>query len=213
MKQNPIISLVGSMHSRCVASRRSRVLAQRVGELLKDGERVLDVGSGDGEIDSLIMAERPSITIEGLDVMVRTQTQIPVKRFDGLHLPFDDKSWDVVMFVDVLHHTTHQVQLLREASRVARRGVLIKDHLAESWWAHAVLRFMDWVGNRPHGVNLEYEYWSRARWAAVWNSLHLTATGLHTDLGLYPRPFHLIFERGYHFTALLQSVNAQSAGP
>ena len=36
--------------------------------------------------------------------------------------------------------------LLREAVRVARQAVLIKDHLVEGTFAYSTLRFMDWWG-------------------------------------------------------------------
>lgn len=203
-KRGLIVSLIGAVHGRCVASRRSTVLARSVSELLEEGDRVLDVGCGDGEIDALIMTQQPGIRIEGLDILVRPHARIPVKMFDGSKLPCADKSWDVVMFLDVLHHTTNPIDLLREALRVARRSVLIKDHLAGGWWSRMILGFMDWVGNRPHGVKLEYEYWSAAQWAELWARLALRPAYMGMDLGLYPVPFKWLFERGYHFLALLR---------
>jgi hypothetical protein len=38
---------------------------------------------------------------------------------------------DLIANVDVLHHTTEPMILLREASRVARQVILIKDHLLD----------------------------------------------------------------------------------
>jgi hypothetical protein len=58
--------------------------------------------------------------------------------------------------VDVLHHTDDVTVLLREAARVGRIFVLLKDHLCENLRDNATLRFMDWMGNRPHGGGLIY---------------------------------------------------------
>ena len=130
-----------------------------------------DVGSGDGQIMAFIAERRPDLTIRGLEVRPRERSPIPVDRFDGRRIPFDDASFDVVTFVDVLHHTDDPMELLRESRRVARRAILIKDHTREGLLARETLRFMDWVGNRPHGVRLPYNYWSEARWSAAWKGM------------------------------------------
>src|SRR4051812_45605925 len=100
-----MVSTVGALHERLVFNRRTRVLAERLGEVLPAGASVLDVGCGDGTIDALIQRARPDLSIRGLDVLIRPETRIPVDRFDGRTLPLHDGSADVVMFVDVLHHT------------------------------------------------------------------------------------------------------------
>ena len=55
-------------------------------------------------------------------------------------------------------------QLLREAVRVARRGLLIKDHTLTGFLAGPTLRLMDRVGNQRHGVALPYNYWTQQQW-------------------------------------------------
>ena len=46
------------------------------------------------------------------------------------------------MFVDVLHLTDDPVLLLREAARVARNTIVIKDHTLDGFAAAATVRFM-----------------------------------------------------------------------
>src|SRR5437763_17176570 len=111
-------SLVGILHDQFVFGRRTRILADSLATLIPRGARVLDVGCGDGTIDQLILARRPDISIEGIDPLVRAQARIPVRSFDGSNIPYPDRSFDVVMFVDVLHHTRDPRILLREAARV-----------------------------------------------------------------------------------------------
>jgi SAM-dependent methyltransferase len=134
---------------------------------------VLDVGCGDGSLAKLICDQRPDVEMRGIDVLVRERTAIPVEPFDGAHIPADDGSFDAVMFVDVLHHTDDPRLLLREARRVTRRNILIKDHTCNGLLARPVLRFMDGVGNERFGVALPYNYWTQAQWQAAFRDLHL----------------------------------------
>ena len=157
----------------------------------------------EGSIDLLIQGGVPRLLIRGVDVLVWPKARIPVDIFDGYRLPFDDKNFDAVIFVDVLHHTEDPMVLLREAKRVARRAIVLKDHTADRALAYSTLRFMDWVGNAHHGVALPYNYWSERRWRAAFDELGLTVEQWHTKLGLYPWPASLLFERGLHFVTRL----------
>src|SRR5215467_2048036 len=122
------MSLLGRLHGQYVHSRRVSVLRACLSELIPENGRVLDVGCGDGLLARLIMERRTDVQISGIDTLVRERTRIPVTSFNGLQIPFPDKSFDVVMFVDVLHHATNPMLLLSEAKRVATKAILIKDH-------------------------------------------------------------------------------------
>jgi SAM-dependent methyltransferase len=197
------MSFFGSLHSRLIFARRTRILAHHLSQLIPVGSHVVDVGSGDGLIDRIIMDDN-RVSIEGLDTLIRPTTHIPVRRFDGLKLPCPDKSADIVMFVDVLHHTKKPGSLLAEAARVGR-WVLIKDHLRKGLFANTTLKLMDWVGNAHHGVVLPYNYLSESEWDELFRKSGLTVARMNTSLGLYPPPLSWIFGRQLHFIALCQS--------
>lgn len=189
---------------RHVYGRRIRVLARHLAELLPRDATVLDVGSGDGLLARRVMDARPDLRITGVDVLVRPSSHIPVTAFDGVRLPFDSGQFDVVTMVDVLHHATHQDELLAETARVARRALVIKDHVLAGPLAQRTLAFMDWVGNARHGVALPYQYWTEARWNAAFGRLALRPAARRDALGLYPWPASLVFERGLHFIVRLE---------
>ena len=203
------MAMIGALHQKLVAGRRVQVLAEHLTALIPSGARVLDVGCGDGMIDRLISEHRTDVSIQGIDVLVRQDTKMPVKRFDGITIPYPDGSFDAVMFVDVLHHTVDPFVMLREAHRVADT-VLIKDHFREGFLSGTTLRFMDWVGNAHHGVALPYNYWSRSEWSTAFGAGHLEVIEMKTSLGLYPRPVSWLFERGLHFVARLERAKLPS---
>lgn len=170
------------------------------------GARILDVGAGDGSLDSRLLDLRPDLKVTGVDVLIRPQTSIRVVRFDGESLPFPDKSFDIVMFVDVLHHAITATRLLKEASRVGR-GVVIKDHVRDGLLSGPTLRFMDFIGNARFGVALPYRYWTHQEWKDAFRGADLEPSTWIGRLELYARPFTWIFDRHLHFIACLRSVS------
>ena len=205
-KSRPVswpFSWIGAWHRAFVFQRRTRVLAEMLAEQIPQRAAVLDIGCGDGTIASLIAQLRPDISIQGVEFLVRPECKIECRAFDGTSLPFPGGSFDVCLFVDVLHHTEDPAILLREAVRVSRSLVLVKDHLDENIVDDLTLRFMDWVGNRPHGVVLTYNYQSRKKWAEYFASCGLAETNWTTRVPLYPFPASLIVGRGLHFVGAL----------
>jgi SAM-dependent methyltransferase len=192
------------VHDNYVAGRRVQVLCSRLAELLPKNSRVLDVGCGDGLLARLLMQIRPDLSFQGIDILIRPGTKIPVEAFDGLNLPNVDDSFDAVMLIDVLHHAENPLGLLKEVIRVSRNLVLIKDHTLKGFLAGPTLRFMDRVGNLRHGVPLRYDYWPRERWDQAFASLGAQLTAWNQHLGLYPWPASWVFERSLHFLARLE---------
>jgi len=202
------MSVVGEVHARYVHGRRVNVLLERISQLIPPNATVLDVGCGDGLLSTLLMQYRPDVEISGIDVLVRKDTMIPVTGFDGIQIPFADRTFDTAIFVDVLHHTDNQLRLLDEARRVTRNSLVIKDHLLNGVLAGLTLRVMDWVGNASHGVALPYNYWTKEKWKAAFESLDLRIDTWETELKLYPFPTNLIFDRSLHFIARLNTRNS-----
>jgi SAM-dependent methyltransferase len=198
------MTVLNTVHGRWVHTRRVRVLAERICPLLVGGWQVADVGAGDGSLGARLLERVPGLRMVGYDVLVRPRTAIPVMPMAGGRLPLPNGAVDAVLLVDVLHHTADPLELLREAARVARRAIVIKDHRTARPLARPTLRFMDHVGNRRHGVALPCNYWSDARWQAAWSELGLTLEHYQTRLGLYPRPAKWLFEDGLHFLARLR---------
>jgi SAM-dependent methyltransferase len=202
--------VLDKVHGDWVHGRRVTVLSRHLADLMPDQAQVLDIGCGDGLIGHLVQEHRPDVTVSGIDIAVRPETHIPVGRFDGLSIPRDDNGVDVVMLVDVLHHADDPMQLLREAARVARRAIVLKDVTPLGPGSDATLRFMDWVGNARHDVPLPYAFWSQDQWRSGFAELGLGVEETRRRLGLYPPPWNLLFEKRMHF--ILRLVPKPSGG-
>ena len=194
---------IRALHHRFVHLRRVSTLSRHIGSLLPDLCSVLDVGCGDGLTDRLICAKKPGVSIEGINIYVQPNCSIPVKPFNGASIPYGDKEWDVVLFVDVLHHTRNPEALMDEAARVARKSIIIKDHICSGTADNFLLRFMDWVGNAPHGVASAYNYWSSEQWRYAFRALKPPCIHWERKLGIYPAPVDWLFGRKLHFIAKL----------
>jgi SAM-dependent methyltransferase len=112
----------------------------------------LDVGSGSGDIPeaiSVMLPHRP-VRVLALDrdptaVASARRRSLSVVRGDALHLPFADRTIDLVIAVKFAHHFHGPGldQLLGEMARVARRRVVVLDirrHWLAYWgflaWSH-----------------------------------------------------------------------------
>lgn len=94
---------------------------------------VLEVGAGDGSIlhylDEWSFAPEihaVEIAQSGVDLILSRKLKHlkTAQIFDGYQLPFEDKSFDLVVLAHVLEHVEHERLLLRELKRVANFVVI-----------------------------------------------------------------------------------------
>jgi SAM-dependent methyltransferase len=197
------MNLIEYFHLGYIQNRRAYVLAEQLSSLIPHNTTLLDVGCGDGRLSARILESRGDTAIKGVDILARSQSYFPVDLFDGQTIPAADGSFDVVMFVDVLHHTEDPMILLREATRVARRHIIIKDHLLDRPLAKTTLRFMDSIGNARYGVATPYNYWHERKWRQAFEDIGLTVGFWTSDFQLYPKTLNLLFGGTLHFIARL----------
>ena len=194
---------IGALHSKIVFQRRVNAIANALKDHLLPGA-ILDVGCGNGMISEILMDLRGDISIIGVDTLLRPETYIPVLKYNGTELPFEDNSFSTVLLVDVLHHTLNASQVLKECARVCRNRIIVKDHFCETRFDLFLLQFLDWVGNRHHGVELTYNYFSRAKWETMLSTNSLQENNRMEKIpGLYPLFFQNIIGENIQFMAEL----------
>ena len=84
---------------------------------------------------------------------MRTRTDAEFHTFDGLNLPFEDASFDVVYCAQVLEHARHPESLLIDVARVLRPGGALAGSTSQLEPFHSRSTF----NFTPHGLSLLLE--------------------------------------------------------
>jgi SAM-dependent methyltransferase len=92
-------------------------------------EKILEIGAGDGSILQLLDENNFGIELHALEISESGLQKIQSKQikrlktaniFNGYNLPFEDRSFDLIILSHVLEHVEHERILLREINRVAK---------------------------------------------------------------------------------------------
>jgi len=132
-------------------------------KLFKKGERVIDVGCGDGAVAEFLKRHQKS-TVIGIDFSLTALTRaqergIPVVLADSeVSLPIRSQSCDVVFFGDVIEHLYFPQKALEEIWRVlAPGGRLVVSCPNMGYWRYRI-HYLLW-GIFPETEWIEAELW------------------------------------------------------
>jgi SAM-dependent methyltransferase len=212
--QAPVRALLDLHHRRVRLPRAARVataLAAQIGR----AEAVLDVGCDDGRVLCEVAARVGARRVVGVDVHVNAAARergIEVVPYDGEALPFPDRSFDAVLLADVLHHCAHPQAVLREALRVARRVVAVKDHFEFGPVSHALLEVMDRVGNAAHEVAVRATYFTPGDFSRLVERAGGRVRGLWWPLRIHDLPFRLVTQDRLQFAARIEPLSSAPGG-
>lgn len=125
---------------------------------------VLEVGAGEGEVTARLLDRFAGVPVFGLDLPDdETAGHWSEKGVDGVfgdihHLPFPDRSFDLVLAIEVLEHVQYPEVALAEMERVTRDSVVVSVPREPVWRAANMARGKYWgeMGNTPGHVN----HWS-----------------------------------------------------
>jgi ubiquinone/menaquinone biosynthesis C-methylase UbiE len=133
----------------------SKKVTERAEKLLdfidiKPNQNFLEIGCGSGPVSKHI-SEKYKIKVVGTDVdedqiefakeNTRSLKNINFLIADATNLPFEDKSFDIILSINVLHHIPNWMDALREINRVLRNGgYLLLAELLFARWTRGISR-------------------------------------------------------------------------
>ena len=201
------------LHRNASHSNRIEILSalfhQKINDLAIEKEAIslLDIGCGDMTITTILAERDEKLTCTGVDIYPNTKHWENYVAFDGKTLPFEDKSFDIVLFSDVLHHDYENLhQLIREAKRVAD-FIIIKDHFEYGLFSRSLLQLADIVGNYGYGVSIPKRYFSKQRFYDILRAHQLEELDTMCPVHLYN---HIplvkwIFKGKYQFISTIRA--------
>lgn len=151
---------------------RAARIALQMKDFIRKGERVLDIGLGNGYVAKQIR-DHFKVYMEGVDIIDYNETGIKNTMYDGLNLPFKDKSFDCSIILQTLHHCTDQIQVLKEAKRVSRKRIIIMEDVYNNKFEKLMTFLHDYISNKRKGVDCPYYFHNKAEWNAIFKKLGL----------------------------------------
>jgi SAM-dependent methyltransferase len=193
---------------RRLRAHREKVLVEMIAQLLPERGTVLAIGSGNGVLAAGVNRLKPVLGVEGVDCEALGSAAISTHKFDGMRLDFPDEAFDWCFLVDCIHRSDEPELLLREAARVCRKGLVIKDFLRDGAFARPTLRFMDKVNRKRCATSLPCCYWSPQDWQKNIAAANLTIDVWCDRLYLYPWWSDWAIGRGLHLLARLTKTKS-----
>lgn len=136
---------------------------------LRTPRRILEVGLGEGEVAERVRERFPSSAFTGIDLpddelaAAWRERGLPGAFADIAALPFPDRTFDLVLCIEVLEHVPDPAAGLRELRRVAAADLVMSVPREPIWRAANMARgkYLRDLGNTPGHVN----HWSARAFA------------------------------------------------
>ncbi|MBI3955313.1 class I SAM-dependent methyltransferase [Candidatus Gottesmanbacteria bacterium] len=110
---------------RKISRTRSKIVIDRINSFIEKSSKIIDIGSGTGDIAYLLKERGKDIT--PVDVAdFHGVRLINTTIYDGQRLPFSDNSFDTALLLMVMHHTPSPDLVFSEAARVAKEIIVIE---------------------------------------------------------------------------------------
>src|SRR5262249_54822335 len=105
-----------------------------VRSLLPARGRILEIGGGSGFQASLMASEAFDVVSLDTSPQANLTRDFEVSSYDGVHLPFEEETFDIVYSSNALEHVEELDKLFNEMKRVLKRqGIMLHVVPSASW--------------------------------------------------------------------------------
>ena len=150
--------------------------AKRNFERVKDhivGEKILDLGAGNGLL-ALEIKQQLEKEVVLIDIVDYNYTDLPLILYEPEdRIPLADKEVDTTILYAVLHHASDPEHLLKEATRVTKKRLVIIEAYIEEDDIRVTNSFFDWFYNRVVGdedINVPLNFLKVGGWEKILRS-------------------------------------------
>jgi 2-polyprenyl-3-methyl-5-hydroxy-6-metoxy-1,4-benzoquinol methylase len=172
--------------------KRAEKISNIIYPFLSRGGKILDLGCGD-----MLVAEslkkKLDLEIVGIDVIDANLTSLPLKLYNGVKIPFDNKSFDITYISFVLHHTKNIEKLLSESIRITKKRIIILEDVYEDKLDLLMTKFWDF-GNilTSLSMDLPLNFKREREWVRLFGKLKVKKVKVKK---IYPSSLNLIKHR------------------
>jgi len=143
--------------------KRAETVVTRVKPYLKKSGKIIDIGCGSGLISSKLKFHGFDVTPVDVADFHGPRLIKPVI-YDGVKLPFPDKSFDTALLLMVLHHTPDPEVVFSEVARVAKNIVII-----ETSFTNKVNKFITIVADTLGNLRTK-AFWNSYQYDSGWKT-------------------------------------------
>ncbi|HEX6977546.1 MAG TPA: class I SAM-dependent methyltransferase [Patescibacteria group bacterium] len=170
---------------------RGKLIIKAYKNSLKKNHKVIDIGCGNGVITTQLK-DFFKFKVIGCDIINYLLTDIPFRKMTkDSQIPFRNKSFDISMFNDVLHHMPKEVQIkmLKEALRVSKKVLIFEVQPTISG------TIFDFILNKIHNFNMYIPFTFRKTedWAKVFENLNCNYKVITVDRPTFYPFSHVAF--------------------
>lgn len=140
---------------------------------LKCEQKVLDFGCGDLLVGKYIK-DRLNLDLTGIDVIDMNRTNINFLKYNGVKIPFKDKSFDTTYSSFVFHHIKNIPKLLTECLRVTKKRLLILEDVPKNNLEMFISKMLDYSNLLlSNQMSIPLNFQSEKRWMKLLQQMNL----------------------------------------
>jgi SAM-dependent methyltransferase len=141
---------------------------------LKEKERILDLGCGNCVISDQLLSKGYQVTPMDIKDLSIVNSVNPLV-YDGHLLPFEEKKFDTVLLLTVLHHSQQPIINLEESKRTGKQIILLEDTYSNRLQKF-ITQSMDTLVNFGHSP-MTFQNRSEQEWEEIFAQLKLKIIG------------------------------------
>ena len=149
---------------------RVKKIVHSFSEVITKKDTVIDIGAGNCKISEYLHSSIGCKVIP-IDIKNYSKTNLSPITYNGKRIPFKDKTFDYSLLIFVLHHTKQPLHILKEASRVSRKGIIVIENDIRNSLKMIITKMIDSIPYYVYGVPKCRHTNSKEEWLQVFKSL------------------------------------------